>query len=140
VRASNMGPDPTNRRVVLDLTAAGVLLVIGLVIGWWGITIASDGIGKGPGSGGVREALLLAGLGLALAAVLHIGAAAQIWARRGRRLGLAIATIGTIAGLVGIWLSIGGLSLAVRMDDPLVLLPVPYVIVLIALWMAERRN
>jgi hypothetical protein len=129
-----------NRRGVLDTAAAAILLVMGLLIGWFGIWTLSEGIGKGPGSGGVREALLLAGLGLALVAALHIFAAAQILARRGRRLGLVIGTIGTLAGAVGAWLAIGGLTLSGRIDDPLILLPLPYLIVLVALLSAERRS
>ena len=130
---------PGNRPGVMEALAAAILVVIGLPIGWLGISIASDGIRHGPGSGGLFEVMLLFGLLVVLVAALHIAAAAQIWAGRSRRLGLIIATIGTVAGAVLVWLEIGGLGLSGRIDS-LILAPVPYLFVLLVLWRAQRQS
>lgn len=140
---SNRAGAQQYRPGLLEKLAAGVLFVMALPIGWWSIVIAAEGLSHGPGSGGVLEAMVGLGVLLGLIAALHIGGAVQTWTGRDRMLGLIVGTVGSIAGAVGLWVSmgaIGGGGPLNEMDVALIMLPVPYLIVLLLLLRARRRS
>jgi hypothetical protein len=125
--------------------AAVVLLVLGLAFLAAGAWLAAEGLGKTEPSGGVREALVgLGAISIAIGA-LHIWAASLIWIGRdrGRTLGLAIGIIGTVLASIAAWPTLRD-TFAPRPGSAgavvaLLLLPVPYVIVLVGLLIERRR-
>jgi hypothetical protein len=123
-----------------------VLLLAGLLFFAAGAWLAAEGLGKTEPSGGVREALVgLGAMSIAIGA-LHIWAAPLIWVgrNRGRTLGLAIGIIGTVLGSIAAWPTLRDTFApspgSARADVALLLLPVPYVIVLVALLVGRRRS
>ena len=126
-------------------TAAVVLLLLGLALLAGGAWLAAEGLGKTEPSGGVREALVgLGAISIAISA-LHIWAASLIWVGRdrGRILGLAIGIIGTVLGSIAAWPTLRDTFApppgSAGAEVALLLLPVPYVIVLVGLLIERRR-
>jgi len=117
------------------VAAASVLALLGLAIVAPAVWLAATGIGHGLGSGGLFEAMLAGAVLLALIGLLHIRTAALIWAGSdgGRQIGLGLGVIGVIVGgLIALWVLEGT-------DLTPVLLPVPYLIVVIGLLVSRRH-
>jgi len=115
------GEDATRVPAVI---AGGILFLVGLPLTPWGPVFIGEGLGHGPDSGGVREALIIVGSVILVIGLLHVLAAILIWAHRdtGRSLGMVIGAIGTLLGAV---VAVTNLTL--------LLMPVPHLIVLIGL-------
>jgi hypothetical protein len=123
-----------------------VLLLAGLLFVAAGAWLAAEGLGKTEPSGGVREALVGLGAIAITIGALHIWAASVIWVGRdrGRTLGLAIGITGTVLGSIAAWPTLRDTFApspgSAGADVALLLLPVPYVIVLVGLLIERRRS
>ena len=115
------GEDATRVPAVI---AGGILFLVGLPLTPWGPVFIGEGLGHGPDSGGVREALIIVGSVILVIGLLHVLSAILIWAHRdtGRFLGMVIGAIGSLLGAV---VAVTNLTL--------LLMPVPHLIVLIGL-------
>jgi hypothetical protein len=125
----------------LALLAAVVLALTGLAFVGGGAWLAAEGLGKIEPSGGLREGMIAIGVvGVAVGA-LKLWAAWRISIHRhdGRGLGLVIAATGTLLGGVGAFVAVGGLPARYWGDYVGLLLPVPYVIVLLGLILGRRH-
>jgi len=118
------GEDATRVPAVI---AGGILFLVGLPLTPWGPVFIGEGLGHGPDSGGVREALIIVGSVILVIGLLHVLAAILIWAHRdtGRSLGMVIGAFGTLLGAV---VAVNGAT-----NLTLLLTPVPHLVVLIGL-------
>ena len=137
---------PAREAHPLALLAAVVLALTGLVFVAGGVWLAAVGIGKAEPSGGVRQVMVTIGLVVTVVGARKLWAAWRIWTHRedGRSLGLAIAMMGTFLGGIAAFLAVLGSlpnppSAAHWTDFIGLVLPVPYVIVLIGLTMGRRH-
>jgi len=121
------GEDATRVPAVI---AGGILFLVGLPLTPWGPVFIGEGLGHGPDSGGVREALIIVGSVILVIGLLHVLAAILIWAHRdtGRSLGMVIGAIGTLLGAV---VAVTNLTL--------LLMPVPHLVVLIGLLISRSH-
>lgn len=122
----------------LELLAAVVLALTGFAFVGGGVWLAAEGFGKAEPSGGVRQGMVTIGLVVIAVGALKLWAAWRIWIHRedGRSLGLAIATVGTFVGAIAAFLVVRG---SPGPDFIALLLPVPYVIVLVGLAIGRRH-
>lgn len=127
-----------HRNSAWAVVAAIVLFGVGLLLVFVGSYSVVQGLGHGAGSGGVREAMTGFGGVLLVIGIAHGYAAILIAAHRdaGRSLGMVIAGIGSLLGLVVFVNAVRGFlssSPGSSVSDPVMLIPLPYVLILVGL-------
>lgn len=127
-----------HRNSAWAVLAAIVLFAVGLLLVFVGSYLVVRGLGHGADSGGVREAMTGFGGLLLVVGVAHGYAAILISAHRtaGRSLGMVIAVIGGLLGLVVFVNSVRGLPSSLPGGsglDPVMLIPLPYLLILLGL-------
>lgn len=121
-------PGDRVQRSIWPVAAALALGVMTVVTGYFGIELATQGIGHGLDSGGLFEVMLILGLLFLGIAGLHLVAAIRIWRleERGRSLGLIIGVLGLMVGAVAAFVAFQDvLNSAEPLDGPAPATPAP---------------
>ena len=121
------------QRSTATVLAVAILLAFAVLLGGMGLLLLTEipVRGHAPGaSGGVFEAILGLGVGLLLAAVVHLVAATRTWRGLSLTLARAVSWAGLVLGTVAFVLSlIGAADVAVLV----LLVPLAYGVVLVGL-------
>jgi hypothetical protein len=145
-----MSPEPLEIRsrvrgaIALARMAAVILLFLGLAFLVGGVWLVAEGLGTTEPSYGISEAVAGVGAFAILIGALHVWAASLIWIGRDHGPGLGLGVIGTVFGGIAAGptlrdtIALGSGSAGA--DVASLLLPVPYVIVLVGLIVVRRRS